>query len=507
MHLESGYKTITPIQLCNAIWALDAGAITYRAFRIYLACFSLQAAREAAHRVRRREGRRGDIAPRYRVGELVRLVPGTSEDAIRRELGRLRRAGILTFSERAIVVAEAPLPSSEGLLARATGPRSPRRPIPVARPMLRFLAGCRKPALARTVAAYLVRGLSLDRRSGEVNGRGTVKLSWIAGTFGVSERAARYARAELVRLGWIGRDERSYQRKLNRDGSYFEINPSWTCPGGRGRPAREGRGVPSGAAPLASSSRDPRPSVPVREIAPRGRRNCPESAPPREKPETPLGSKNQGTRGAEPPGVFGESGRRTPTIRDVRVEDLRCFGRAEELYWQAVATGLITHSEASALGWLGAAVRARGVDGDPVRVFVGIVRRGLWKHITQEQEERARRALARYRETDPRRFRVRGGVGRASEAGESPCGSLPRPPCDRKPPRHGASGAKETPEIGPRGGQTAMVPVREALHSLPILGEDRCGPETWGVRHAAHPGSTHRCSGEELPIVGGGTTD
>ncbi len=97
-----------------------------------------------------------------------------------------------------------------------------------------------------------------------------------------------------------------------------------------------------------------------------------------------------------------------PTIRNVRLEDLQSFSHTEELYWQAVERRVIEHSENNALNWLAAAVRAKSVrDGDPVRVFVGIVRRRLWSHVTQEQEERARQALARYREEDPRRFRER----------------------------------------------------------------------------------------------------
>jgi hypothetical protein len=79
----------------------------------------------------------------------------------------------------------------------------------------------------------------------------------------------------------------------------------------------------------------------------------------------------------------------------------------EELYWQAVRKGILRHSESSALNWLASAVRANSVrGGDPVRVFVGIVRRGLWSHVTQAQEERARVALARFREADPGHFRT-----------------------------------------------------------------------------------------------------
>jgi hypothetical protein len=38
-------------------------------------------------------------------------------------------------------------------------------------------------------------------------------------------------------------------------------------------------------------------------------------------------------------------------------------------------------------------------------VFVGIVRQGLWSHITQVQEERARVPLVRFREVDHGRVR------------------------------------------------------------------------------------------------------
>ena len=69
--------------------------------------------------------------------------------------------------------------------------------------------------------------------------------------------------------------------------------------------------------------------------------------------------------------------------------------------------GLVQASEASALAFMAAAIRARNVrEGDSVRIFVGIIRRGLWQHITQAEEDEARRALARYREGDQGRFRV-----------------------------------------------------------------------------------------------------
>jgi predicted transcriptional regulator len=73
--------------------------------------------------------------------------------------------------------------------------------------------------------------LSIARRTGEICAKGTVKASWIAGNFGLSRRAVKYAQAELRQLGWITKDSRSHQLKLNRDGAYFVINLNWNFEG------------------------------------------------------------------------------------------------------------------------------------------------------------------------------------------------------------------------------------------------------------------------------------
>ena len=58
-------------------------------------------------------------------------------------------------------------------------------------------------------------------------------------------------------------------------------------------------------------------------------------------------------------------------------------------------TGWIRPSEAQALDFIAAAVRARQVkNGDPVPIFVATVRQRLWHHITNDQEDDARRACA-----------------------------------------------------------------------------------------------------------------
>ena len=90
-------------------------------------------------------------------------------------------------------------------------------------------------------------------------------------------------------------------------------------------------------------------------------------------------------------------------MRDIRLEDLRRLSSLRALFKQAVAANWVSGSESDFQNFVAAAVRATRLDreslrtADPVRVFVGIVRKRLWGHITAEQEERAREVIARDR--------------------------------------------------------------------------------------------------------------
>jgi hypothetical protein len=78
-------------------------------------------------------------------------------------------------------------------------------------------------------------------------------------------------------------------------------------------------------------------------------------------------------------------------LSNIRIEDLKDQERLRSLHRQAIARGWLRDCEADTLNFFAAAARARTVPGgDPVRVFVGIVRRRLWHHITQAQEDEAR---------------------------------------------------------------------------------------------------------------------
>ena len=363
MHIRGGYRAMTPIHVCNALAAYDDGLVRYRTLRTYFACVAVLAAREAASRVR------GE-APRSACGtvhasELAKLA-GTTEAIAAADLRRLAKVGLVERDGDVVRMADEALPCAIELLELVSPNRSWRRPIPMPRPMLRFLAACPRPAVAKVLLAHCLRGLSLERGSGTVRSRGTLKSTWVADTFAVSLRAVKAARATLVSMDLITRDEGSTQRKLNRDGAYFELNLAWSA---------------SRSAPRTSS-------IDV------------ESAPPMERLGTPSDLEDQRTAQA---GVL--SG---PELRNVQREDLERFARMETLFWQAVDMRWLRESEMDALNFLAAAVRARfGKARDPVRVFVAIVKRGLWTHITCAEEERARVALARHRERFPTAFRER----------------------------------------------------------------------------------------------------
>jgi hypothetical protein len=365
---RGGYKTLSVIQLCNPLAAYDGGRIGHRAVRVYFAAVAQVAVREASRRSTRARGDDPCGLARYRVQELSRLT-GLADADVRRELRRLGRAGLARFSECEVTIASEPADEGVALAESVSGRnRSPRRPVPVPRPLLRLLARVDRPAFTKVLLAYLIRGVSIDRRSGEVSGAGSAKLTWIADRFGLSERAARYARRELIALGILTPDTGSSQRKLNRDGAYFTVNLDWH----------------------EELRRDPTEAI----VAPLVLPTTPQIAPPEGDKRTSSGTKDQQARRVRVPGLC-ERADRTPSLRDIRREDLTRISSVLALYEQAVHVGWLERSDANRRNFVAAAVRAARANGDAPRIFVAIVRRGLWHHITAEEEERAVAALKR----------------------------------------------------------------------------------------------------------------
>ena len=371
MCVKSGYKTVSPIQITNCLHAYFEKQISYRAVRIYFACLSLVAIREAAARSQKQKGRPVRPESRFRFSELAKIT-GLKQSALRKELRSLKSASILACGEKVISVNPEIIPGSEELLGILSCKRSSKRPIPFPRSVIAFIAKTSKASLGLAILAYVLRGLTIERKGGAIGNAGSVKASWIAETFGLSLRSAKTARKELIELGFIEKDTTSIQRKLNRTGAYFRVNLLWN---GKVDPAAK--------------------------IAPLPLKKCAQFALPYKDMKTSYEIKNQKAKSCalKRPGVCKANIGREPTLRDVRPEDLRSFSRAKALFLQAVRAGWLIGSEADFLNWMGAAVRANAVNArDPIRVFISIVRGRRWEFISQAQEDRARIVITRSRD-------------------------------------------------------------------------------------------------------------
>jgi hypothetical protein len=221
------YTVVRLADLANPVGALANGHISTAAFRVWLAAVEAKAIREAASRRRQGRARLGrPTVPRFSVAELGRIA-GLSQRVAGRALRELIAGGILVFSPDCIEPATLPQEGFEDWVATLSCGRSEKRLLPVPRPFLRHLARCPRVGVHLTAVGYLVRGLSLAPRTAEIRSRGTLKASWVADSFGLSLRTVRYAQGELRRIGWLSKDTGSTQRKLNRDGAYFVIDPAW----------------------------------------------------------------------------------------------------------------------------------------------------------------------------------------------------------------------------------------------------------------------------------------
>ena len=117
MHVIGGYRTMSPVQICNGLGAYDAGQVKYRTLRTYFACVTVLAAREAARRARGESVRR--VAQIVRAAELARLA-GSSERIATCDLKRLARVGLIEREGELVRIAEALLPCARELIEWAS---------------------------------------------------------------------------------------------------------------------------------------------------------------------------------------------------------------------------------------------------------------------------------------------------------------------------------------------------------------------------------------------------
>jgi hypothetical protein len=327
------------------------------------------ASREAANRSRPAWKNKKQTTPRFLINELAKLTLCT-ESKVKSELRKLEKAGLLLFSETDIQFTERALPNAVREIDFLSGSRSAKRPIPIPRPVLRYLAKEGTEATIKATLAYIIRGLTISR-NGEISNKGTAKASWIAEAVGLSLRAVRAARSELLALEFISDDEGSKQWKLNRDGAYFTLNLDWK----------------------ESKTEESREQA-ITDFAPPIPQISSNFAPPYKDKKTLNRSKNQKTQTSEESG-FNSKKIRNLSLKDIKHEDLRRLSKLKILYAQAVQANWLKASEANFQNFVAAAVRATRIEGDSVRIFVTIVRKGLWHHITQAQEDRAREVISK----------------------------------------------------------------------------------------------------------------
>jgi hypothetical protein len=356
-----------PVASMMACWRAcqAAGGPGVGAFRAWLACHEMKARRCLADE---------DQASTYDFAELAKLT-GTSERWSRASVGRLVAAGLLVWSDSVIGFPEPLLKDEEMVVDTISGGRG-RLAIP--RRMLRFLAGGARPALIATVLGILLRCLSRNRDGWD--GRGRVKASWIARVFDIDLSRVKLARADLVNLGWI-EPEDDDQWSMNRWGRAYRIDLEWAPPT---RSAAEADG---------RESLPPRPADRPQSLPP-----CLDQEPLQERIQNqeparggPAGACAGGLHtNSAPVGTNPVSTLPAPRLVDIRPEDLKDTARLLDLHRQAVASKLISPSEADQLHFFAAAEHARAIGkGNPCGLFAYLVRGACWRYLTQEDEDRA----------------------------------------------------------------------------------------------------------------------
>lgn len=321
--------------------------------------------------------RGGSARGLYTPAELAGLL-GCTERTARAAIRRLVAAGLIDWKPDAIndppTTGET---SALDTISRGAGP------LAIPRRLLRWLCRSGSRPLIATALAALLRCVS--RRKAGWTSRGRFKASWVAGVFGIAERHAKAARAELVRLGWLAPVAEACQWAWNRWGRAFRVALDWAGPAAECHPSPAGPGA--GSSP---PDQTPTPSGGNSNPEPArggGTGACASGGTPDTRPRGPVTS---------PPAISGP-----PTLRDIKPADLADPSRSAELHRQAVARGWVPEGEHGEHRFRSAVAHARRVGREPCRLLAAILRRGLWSVLTIADEDAARRRSAPPRPVAP----------------------------------------------------------------------------------------------------------
>lgn len=389
VRFAGGSINIPALELCCVWTMLQEGHIRPLDARTWLACLEVRERRKFAGRGR---------TPAYEVAEVAALIGGT-EIGARASIRRLQRAGLVRWTSSGPSFVESPenlaVVDVSSVLEMAALMPARRRSFPMPRRMLRLLAGGVKRSVLATVFGHLLRCPHYTKTKGW-DPVGACKASWVAEAFGVSERSVKRARAHLVHeLRWLMPEE-AEQWYLNRNGGRFGVRLDWT---GEARPSvGEGRGCSEFSTAELSP---PQGGTGTRLSPPESKQPSPseiqKSTPGAERPRPPVESSTK------------KVGEGCPQLTRIRPEDLRSVPRVMELFDQALtskawrARGWTpTDGYLERLNWAAAARRA-SVRGsiNPCGVFVHLVSKRKWDHISNDDEEAVRRELAIWKNPEP----------------------------------------------------------------------------------------------------------
>ncbi len=353
-----GFTLVSGTVLLAAWTAYRRGDLRLFDLRVWFACLELTA---------RRCGLIKGRPPSYRIEEIHGLVGGVGGEHVRHSIARIEGMGLLSWSESSIA-----FPNSESVLGQAgLGPMldfvpNHRRLVPMPRRIIRLIAGGARRVVVASILGHLLR--CLYYRGGLCHAEGTCKASWIAELFGVNARNVKAARKHLVGIGWLVPIS-TRQIVLNRFGQRVRVNLEWS----RNDISQAIKRSPH---PAISTTGSP-PPYKDKKLSSRIYMN--------QKPE------------CGPSGVSTQpKGEGKPTLRHVVWDDLCDAKRLLELHRQAAGFGLISQSECDRLRFFAAAEHAKAIGTqNPCGLFATVVRKGLWRYITQDDEDLAVRALNR----------------------------------------------------------------------------------------------------------------
>lgn len=400
-------------------WLRKLGILRGLDFRVFFALLEMQ-----ARRCELPAGR----DPQYSLLELSRLCGGTSEPELKRSLRRLRKVGFVKgFTRTTLVLARnaddltLDDETREFLDEKFLLLRSPKRLVPLPRRMVRLLASGACMTFAAVILGTAI--ATLFFRRGVVTARGAYKASWLAEAFGISERTVYRHRTYLVEeLRWL-RIIASPQLRQNANGLLVEVDLDWdgapsvlvsieakpeaSHGAGEPEPERKTRATPEPdcQAPPAQNGghlsglrdlyKEPFQEELNNKPAPGGGPGSGNGVyQPKISDSDRNSNSNSNPNSERNANASANSTGAKPNLKRVTLADLKDPARLAELHAQAVAEKLITGSENDRLQFFAAAERAKTVGSkNPPGLFVRIVRSGLWRFLSQDDEEAARRKI------------------------------------------------------------------------------------------------------------------